>query len=95
MRTKYFWEKILPVSVGLMLYELAAGSSFYLMELSLVLLAGSFLFEERRLFMQLPKTISTLGTGAEKALLGLDFSGAVSWMGDSYPELFDLSRRSF
>ncbi len=61
MRTKYVWEKILPVSVGLMLYELAAGSSFYLMELSLVLLAGSFLLEERKIFMQLPKTISTLG----------------------------------
>ena len=61
MRTKYVWEKILPVSVGLMLYELAAGSSFYLMELSLVLLAGSFLFEERKIFMQLPKTIAALG----------------------------------
>lgn len=61
MRIRCVWEKILPVSVGLMLYELAAGSSFYLMELSLVLLAGSFLFEERKIFMQLPKTISTLG----------------------------------
>ena len=60
MRTKYVWEKILSVSVGLMLYELAAGSSFYLMELSLVLLAGSFLLEERKLFVQLPRTITAL-----------------------------------
>ena len=61
MRIRCVWEKILSVSVGLMLYELAAGSSFYLMELSLVLLAGSFLLEERRLFMQLPRTITALG----------------------------------
>ena len=60
MRTKYVWEKILSVSVGLMLYELAAGSSFYLMELSLILLAGSFLLEERKLFVQLPRTITAL-----------------------------------
>ena len=95
MRTKYVWEKILPVSVGLMLYELAAGSSFYLMELSFVLLAGSFFVGGKKNIYAAPQNDNCFRTRAEKTLLGLDFSGAVSWMGDSYSELFDLSRRSF
>lgn len=96
MRTKYVWEKILPVSVGLMLYELAAGSSFYLMELSLVLLAGSFLFEERKIFMQLPRTITALGQELKRLcwvwiFLGLYLGWEIVTLGYSiYPEgVFD------
>ena len=93
MRTKYVWEKILPVSVGLMLYELAAGSSF---DGAVTCFTGRFFFVGgKKNIYAAPKNDSGFGTGAEKALLGLDFSGAVSWMGDSYPELFDLSGRSF
>lgn len=45
--TEKSWERLLPLSLFLVLYELAAQSSFYLLELSLVGLALCFLWEER------------------------------------------------
>ena len=45
--TEKSWERLLPLSLFLALYELAAQSSFYLLELSLVGLALCFLWEER------------------------------------------------
>lgn len=42
-----YWESLLQASIFFLLYELAAESSFYLLELSLAALALCFLWEER------------------------------------------------
>lgn len=56
------WEKVLCVQIGLMLYELAAQSSFFLMETSLMLLFVCFVWEERKaLFSPLQTAGEALG----------------------------------
>ena len=51
------WERLLPLSLFLALYELAAESSFYLLELSLVLLFVCFVWEERQALLHSVGTV--------------------------------------
>lgn len=51
------WERLLPLSLFLALYELAAESSFYLLELSLALLFVCFVWEERQALLHSVGTV--------------------------------------
>ena len=62
------WERLLPLSLFLALYELAAESSFYLLELSLVLLFVCFVWEERQALLHPVGTMQE-GIGLLKPLL--------------------------
>ena len=62
------WERLLPLSLFLVLYELAAESSFYLLELSLVLLFVCFVWEERQALLHPVGTMQE-GIGLLKPLL--------------------------
>ena len=62
------WERLLPLSLFLALYELAAESSFYLLELSLVLLFVYFVWEERQALLHPVGTMQE-GIGLLKPLL--------------------------